>query len=263
MENGFLRVPRFCFSSPAWKTPRTFSTFEAYLDLLQCAAWRHMQFFYKGLQIPIEPGELITSSTKLAQRWGWTRDDVRHWLRRLSEAKVLSYQIVESALKISLDVSCSSRFCNLPAEDVKPAVPAPVLAQAIPQPTAPAVIPEAAAQNPAGCVNDLVAAIIKRAPAAPSAAATPAPTPTRTAPEPPTETTFPEDFPMEEFRAYLEKCLHPASGQQPFVHRGWVAEMRDKFLQERAAEQAKREAESATQKTAEPKVDQTETKQAA
>lgn len=116
MENGFLRLPRNFFSCPAWKISRQCSTFEAYLDLLQRAAWREMQYFYKGRYIPLQPGDLITTSIKLAQRWGWQREDVRNWLHKLAEAKVLSFQIVEGALKISLDAYCNARFTGLKDE---------------------------------------------------------------------------------------------------------------------------------------------------
>jgi len=116
MENGFLRVPRNCFSSPAWKHTRVYSDFEAYHDLLQAAVWRNLQYFHKGRYFSLQPGDLITLSNRLGRRWGWSREQVREYLRRLAEGKVLTYQVEDGALKISLDAYCNARFTGLPEE---------------------------------------------------------------------------------------------------------------------------------------------------
>ena len=124
MENGFLRVPRGLFSSPAWQEHRRFSPAEAFLDLLQLAAWRSYSFYTKGVYVPVQPGELLTTSARLAKRWNWNRDDVRSWLRELRAVHALNGEVVEGLLKLSLPGVCDERFARIPAT---PPVPGPAL----------------------------------------------------------------------------------------------------------------------------------------
>ena len=227
MVNGFLRLPRSLFSSPASKASRSFSTFEAYQDLLQSAAWRPKQFFHKGQYIPLEPGDLMCTSLRLAQRWNWSPDEVKQWVRTLAEANVLAYAVIDGLLKISLDAHCNDKFLNANLSSAPPTSDAPAT-KAAPE-ASPVPTPQDHSVAP---VMDIVKSLAHHdAGAGDDATKLPA-----VSDEP---TSFPEGFPMDEFRTYLEQSLKLPVAQRPRIRRGWIAEMRDQFLKEKEKAKAK------------------------
>ena len=81
---GYLLVSRKFFVSDLWTEPREYSRAEAWLDLVQLAAWADHHQLVRGQRIFVPRGNLIASERFLARRWGWSsRGKVRRFMASL------------------------------------------------------------------------------------------------------------------------------------------------------------------------------------
>lgn len=62
---------------------RPYTDFEAWLSLLAMASYGTRKVVNKGKIVVLDPGELMASHSFLAQRWMWSPDKVRWYLKRL------------------------------------------------------------------------------------------------------------------------------------------------------------------------------------
>lgn len=81
--NGYFQVQRRFFSHWLWKDDRVFSRAEAFLDLLQLAAFTHSKKVVGSDLIKLAPGEIVASERFLAGRWKWSTTKVRAYLTLL------------------------------------------------------------------------------------------------------------------------------------------------------------------------------------
>ena len=86
MNNGYVSVPREFFDSTQWRRKRVFTESEAYLDLLQMAYYgsEPTERMVGGRSFIVKRGQIITTASFLADRWGWKLRRVRYVLRALS-----------------------------------------------------------------------------------------------------------------------------------------------------------------------------------
>ena len=86
MNNGYVSVPRDFFDSIQWRRKRIFTESEAYLDLLQMAYYgsEPTERMVGGRSFIVKRGQIITTTSFLAERWGWKLHRVRYVLRALS-----------------------------------------------------------------------------------------------------------------------------------------------------------------------------------
>jgi hypothetical protein len=87
--NGFIKLPRVLFADTLWEEPRRLSHFEAYIDLLRRAAYHPTSLPIQGQTIRLEPGQLVCSTVKLAEQWGWHRATVWKFLQALERDGLL------------------------------------------------------------------------------------------------------------------------------------------------------------------------------
>ena len=80
---GWISLYRKIQEHWLWKQKRKFSQFEAWLSLLFKASYKDKKIHFDGEIIDIKAGELITSELKLANEWGWSRNTVRAFLKKL------------------------------------------------------------------------------------------------------------------------------------------------------------------------------------
>lgn len=86
MSYGHIKLSRKLFESDTWwREEREFSRFEAWVDMLQLAAWKPMTLEYLGEPIAIGRGEFILSIRLGSRRWGWTPKKTRGFLQRAQE----------------------------------------------------------------------------------------------------------------------------------------------------------------------------------
>ena len=80
-EHGHIKVSRKFFESdPFWNDAREFSRSEAWLDLIQRAAWKDHSRLVGGQVVEIKRGEFLGSLRFLAEAWGWGVKKVRLFL---------------------------------------------------------------------------------------------------------------------------------------------------------------------------------------
>ena len=86
MNNGYVSVPREFFDSIQWRRKRIFTESEAYLDLLQMAYYgsEPTERMVGRRSFIVKRGQIITTTSFLADRWGWKLHRVRYVLRALS-----------------------------------------------------------------------------------------------------------------------------------------------------------------------------------
>ena len=89
MNTGFLKIYRRFFNHPLWKENRSFSKAEAFLDLLQLAAFVPTKRLCAGEMVKLEIGQLVGSERYLADRWGWSTKKVRAFLTLSQQEKMV------------------------------------------------------------------------------------------------------------------------------------------------------------------------------
>ena len=85
MNEGFFMLKRSFFSHWLWDQDRVYNQGEAFLDLLQLAAFAPFKRVISGKLITIPVGGIAASERFLSERWKWSRTKVRHFLSLLEQ----------------------------------------------------------------------------------------------------------------------------------------------------------------------------------
>lgn len=89
--SGYISLYRSIQSNFLWDD-KPFARGQAWIDLLLKASYEDREIIFNGQYVKLEEGELITSTNKLADAWGWSRGKVRRFLEMLENASMVSYQ---------------------------------------------------------------------------------------------------------------------------------------------------------------------------
>lgn len=92
MSQGFFKLQRRMFTHWLWKEVRELSRFEAFLDLLQLAAFEPTERLVSGRCIYVPVGGIVASERFLSGRWKWSRTKVRQFLDLLQSEKMAEPQ---------------------------------------------------------------------------------------------------------------------------------------------------------------------------
>ena len=84
MQYGWIKLHRQITEHWLWEE-KPFSKGQAWIDLLLQANHKENKVPFGNQLISIERGEFLTSESKLAERWGWSRKKVRNFLTMLSQ----------------------------------------------------------------------------------------------------------------------------------------------------------------------------------
>lgn len=86
-HQGHVKLARKAFhphdGDPLWLEPRVFSRWEAWVDVLQTAAFRDRSHPTKWGAVDLKRGEFVASLRYLAKRWQWSVKRVRVWFSTL------------------------------------------------------------------------------------------------------------------------------------------------------------------------------------
>jgi len=82
---AFIKLARKVFDSENWLEPRTFSKFEAWLDMIKEARWgkESRSVWVNERIIKVYRGEILMSHRFMSQRWGWSEGKVNRWIKLL------------------------------------------------------------------------------------------------------------------------------------------------------------------------------------
>ncbi|WP_337586041.1 hypothetical protein [Prevotellamassilia timonensis] len=117
MNNGYVSVPREFFDSIQWRRKRIFTESEAYLDLLQMAYYgsEPIERMVGRRSFIVKRGQIITTTSFLAERWGWKLHRVRYVLRALSVTSFVTSIVTSGRTIITVNQGNAS---NCPEKSV-------------------------------------------------------------------------------------------------------------------------------------------------
>ena len=117
MNNGYVSVPREFFDSIQWRRKRIFTESEAYLDLLQMAYYgsEPTERMVGRRSFIVKRGQIITTTSFLADRWGWKLHRVRYVLRALSVTSFVTSVVTSGRTIITVNQGNAS---NCPEKSV-------------------------------------------------------------------------------------------------------------------------------------------------
>ena len=112
MNNGYVSVPREFFDSIQWRRKRIFTESEAYLDLLQMAYYgsEPTERMVGGRSFIVKRGQIITTASFLADRWGWKLRRVRYVLHALSVTSFVTSIVTSGRTIITVNQGNTSNF---------------------------------------------------------------------------------------------------------------------------------------------------------
>lgn len=114
--NGFFQLQRKFFSHWLWKDDdRVFSRAEAFLDLLQLAAFTRTKKIVGVSMIELDAGQIVASERFLAGRWKWSTSKVRAFLTLLEADRMAAKEIKQGVTVLTL---CNyKRYISSAAEE--------------------------------------------------------------------------------------------------------------------------------------------------
>ena len=92
MNPGYIILQRRFFSNSLWTEDRSLSKAEAFLDLLQLAAFAPTKRIIRGSLIELDEGELVASVRYLSDRWMWSKDRVSRFIELLEKESMVRRQ---------------------------------------------------------------------------------------------------------------------------------------------------------------------------
>lgn len=81
-NEGWIKLHRSLQENDVWKEER-FSRGQAWVDLLLMANHSDCEVWFNREKTLVKRGQLLTSATKLAEKWQWDRKTVSSYLKRL------------------------------------------------------------------------------------------------------------------------------------------------------------------------------------
>ena len=101
---GFIKLSRKFFSNELWNEARTFSSCEAWLDLIQSARFEATprKVSVGGREVICNRGQYPASIRFLAKRWKWTERKVRTFLSYLKKEGMITSEVIQGMNMITL-----------------------------------------------------------------------------------------------------------------------------------------------------------------
>lgn len=102
--DGFIKLSRKFFSNELWSEARTFSSCEAWLDLIQSARFdaTPRKVSIGGREVVCNRGQYPASIRFLSRRWRWTERKVRTFLSYLKKEGMITSEVIQGMNMITL-----------------------------------------------------------------------------------------------------------------------------------------------------------------
>lgn len=88
-HQGFIQLHRRIQDHWLYQEKRTFSKFEAWIDMLMMANHKDNKFLLGNELVEVKRGEFITSELKLMDRWKWGKSKTRNFLSLLENDEMI------------------------------------------------------------------------------------------------------------------------------------------------------------------------------
>ena len=113
MAKGWIKLHRELTDHWLWEE-RPFDKKSAWIDLLLMANHEEKKVLLGNEVVEVERGGIITSELKLADRWGWSRTKVRHFLEILESDSMIV--VKKDSKKTAINLVNFSNFQNFDSE---------------------------------------------------------------------------------------------------------------------------------------------------
>jgi len=122
MKTSNLTLSRKFFSSKMWTEERVFSSAEAWIDLIQRAAWRPVTVEIGEAKVRLARGEFCYSIRYLADAWKWSKSKVARWLAAQVKAdRLVRVNPAQEPEQDSYNAQVIYRLVNYDAYQLTPA----------------------------------------------------------------------------------------------------------------------------------------------
>ncbi len=82
MERGWIRLYRRVQDDKWWLSEK-FTRSQAWIDMILLASHTKKTFFVRGNEVSLKRGQLAIAESTLSDRWKWSRDKIRRFLKDL------------------------------------------------------------------------------------------------------------------------------------------------------------------------------------
>jgi len=89
---GYLKIYRSLFGHWLWKEKRSYSMAEAWIDLLQLAAYVPTKQLVSGSLVEVPRGGIVASERFLSDRWSWSRSKVKGFIQNLKQDQMVGLE---------------------------------------------------------------------------------------------------------------------------------------------------------------------------
>lgn len=97
---GFIKLDRSIFEHWIFQDA---DKFRAFVDLIQLARWKDEKLLVGNELITIPRGSYYTSELKLAERWGWSRNKTREFLKLLESEKMITKKGTSKGTTVTIE----------------------------------------------------------------------------------------------------------------------------------------------------------------
>ena len=99
---AFIKIDRELLQSDFWlREPFTYG--QAWVDLIGLANWADKDKFFRHQHQKVKRGQLVTSQQFLAERWKWSRNKVRTYLRNLERAGMVTTESTTNYTTVTIE----------------------------------------------------------------------------------------------------------------------------------------------------------------
>ncbi|MGX7025844.1 DnaD domain-containing protein [Vagococcus hydrophili] len=91
-EQGWITIHRGVRDHWLYEEKRTFSKYEAWIDLLMDANHKDKKILFDGNLVEVQRGQVITSLRKICNRWGWSNNKAKRFLNLLQEDEMIIWK---------------------------------------------------------------------------------------------------------------------------------------------------------------------------
>lgn len=99
--NGYVKIHRELCTHSIWLAEK-FTRGQAWVDLILLANAQKGFVIKRGIEIPLERGELGWAMETLSKRWQWSRDKVRKFLKLLDKHGMIKLEITKVSCTINI-----------------------------------------------------------------------------------------------------------------------------------------------------------------
>lgn len=101
-SKGWIKLDRNLLDHPLWKE-KPFTKGQAWIDILFYVHWKNNTDRVGGKKKRSKPGQRWTTLSTLAERWGWSKESVRRFLRKLECDASVSLYVTADGTRLTVE----------------------------------------------------------------------------------------------------------------------------------------------------------------